>query len=206
MRRAITIGVATMAVLGMFVAGAFLFSPTSVVAQEDTGETPTETVDEAKVRTTVEDVLADLVEDGVITAEQADAVAEALRENLPKRHHHRGFGFGLDIEATLGITPQELMEALQDGQTIAEIAEANGVDLDAVLDEALENIQTHLDEAVESGRLDVDEVDEKLADIQERITDFINGELPEGFGEGRFGRGFGPRGFGPPAEDAGASA
>lgn len=195
MRRAITVAVATMAVLGMFVAGAFLFSPTSVVAQEDTGDTQTETTEDSRVRTTVEDVLADLVEDGVITQEQADAVAEALRENLPQHRHHRGgFGFGLDIEETLGLTPQELMEALQNGQTIAEIAAANGVDLDAAIDEALGEIEARLDEAVEDGRLTADDVAEKLAEIEQRIDAFVNGELPQ-LGDGFGRRGFVPRGF-----------
>ncbi len=200
MRRAITIGVATMAVLGMFVAGAFLFSPTSVVAQEDTGETQVES--EATERTTVEDVLADLVDDGVINQEQADAVAEALREHMADRgHRHHRFGFGLDIEETLGMTPQELREALQDGQTIAEIAEANGIDLDAAVDEALDEIQLRLDEAVEEGRLTAEEVEEKLAEIEERIDSFVNGELPEDFGD-RFRRGPGARGFDAPADEA----
>lgn len=208
MRRAITVAIASMAVLGMFVAGAFLFSPSSVAAQEDTDDTSTEEV----VPVTVEDVLADLVDEGVITQEQADAVGTALRERVTHRHGHRGhhgFGFGIDLEETLGLTPQELMEALQDGQTIAEIAEANGVDLDAAIDDALAEAQDRLDQAVENGRLDAEEVAEKLAEIEERITDFVNGEIPEGFGEG-FGRhGPGLRGFGDldaPAEGTGASA
>lgn len=193
MRRALTVAAATLAVLGMFVAGAFVFSPAGVVAQEDDPATETESSDTGRV--TVEDVLADLVSDGVITQDQADAVAEALRENVTHRHGprgHRGFGFGLDILETLDMTPQELMEALEDGQTIAEIAEASGIDLDSVIDEALTEIESRLDEAVEAGRLDAAEVEEKLAEIEERIDAFVNGELPEGFGEGRFGR----RGFG----------
>jgi len=207
MRRAITVAIASMAVLGMFVAGAFLFSPTSVAAQEDTGDIDTTT--EATERVTVDDVLADLVEEGVISQDQADAVSEALHERVTHRHGpraHRGFGLGLDLQETLGMTPQELMEALQDGQTIAEIAEANGVDLDAAIDDALAQIEERLDEAVTDGRLDADEAQERLAEIEERMTAFINGELPDGFGDGFGRRGPGQRGFGPPAEGTESSA
>lgn len=69
--------------------------------------------------------------------------------------------------------------------------------IDALVAEA----RTRLDEAVDAGRLDESEAAEKLADLEQRITDMVNGDLPlrgPGFGPGRHGgmRGGLPEGSG----------
>lgn len=175
----------------MFVAGALIVSPSGVTAQE---EAPTET--EATERTTVEDVLSDLVADGVITQDQADAVAEALRENVTRHHHHPGpRGIPFDLEEKLGVSAEELREALADGQTIAEIAAANGADLDALVAETLEAVEDRLDQAVDSGRLSAEEAAEKLAEIEDRIEDLVERDLSDIGRRFRFGLGGHDRGF-----------
>jgi hypothetical protein len=51
------------------------------------------------------------------------------------RHRHPVLTGAIRIAAeTIGIEPRELLAALRDGKTVAEVAEANGVEPDTVVD------------------------------------------------------------------------
>lgn len=131
--------------------------------------------------------LQPLVDDGTLTVEQAEAVAGHLAahraDRLPDRDGRGGRGGrpGFDGEVVaglLGIEASELRSALRDGQTIADVAEANGVDVQVVIDALVDEAASHLDLAVENGRLTEDEAAERLVDVTERITALVNGERP----------------------------
>ena len=111
----------------------------------------------------VQDALGGLVENGTITEEQADAVEEALEDARPDRGFeggigHRGFAFGFGgistVAESLGIGEDELRAALADGQTIADVAEEQGVDVQDVVDDIVAAQRERLDEAVAEGRPD----------------------------------------------------
>ena len=74
----------------------------------------------------------------------------------------------------IGIEEDELLDALRDGQTIAEVAESNGVDPQTVIDALVAATQERLDDAVADGRIEQEDADERLADVTERITEFVN--------------------------------
>lgn len=90
--------------------------------------------------------------------------------------------------AALGITEDELKAALQDGQSIAQIAEANGIDVQTVIDALVAEASAYLDEEVAEGDLTQEEADAKKAELETRITGLVNRE-------GGFRRG--PGGHGP---------
>ena len=69
------------------------------------------------------------------------------------------------------------------------MAEANGVDVQAVIDALVAEAEAHVDEAVANGRLTEDQAATIKADLPERIEAMVNGEGPLG-------------GRGGPAEDA----
>lgn len=137
------------------------------------------------------EALAPLVEAGTITQEQADAVIAALAEAGPPQgeghggpggpgaeHGGRG-GPGLEAAAeALGISEDELRAALDDDQTIAEVAAAKGVDVQTVIDAMVAATKAHLDEEVAAGEHTQAEADEKLAEATERITDSVNNGFP----------------------------
>src|SRR3546814_1195396 len=96
----------------------------------------------------------------------------------------------------LGMTDDELRDALHDGQTIAELADAAGVDLEGIVDALVAAHQEHLAEAVADGHLGQAQADETAADLDERVAALIEGERhdrPFAGGPGPRG-GYGPRG------------
>lgn len=148
------------------------------VASAATGEaTATEALGDHVSR--IKDALAGLVSDGSITQEQADEVATTLAEQMPARggfggHGGHGFGgpgFGLGTALEdLGLDQDELFSALQDGQSLAEAAEAQGLDKQALIDALVNAGNARIDEAVEDGDLTQEEADERKAELQERVT------------------------------------
>ena len=90
----------------------------------------------------------------------------------------------------------ELRAALEDRQTPAEVAEANGVSRSDLVDALVADITVHIEEHVADGDLTQAEADERLADVEANAEAIADGERPEGFGPGGPGRG-GP----PPAGD-----
>jgi hypothetical protein len=192
--------VAVASVVGGGVAGAILSGPATAVAQE------AGTDDQVVVRDghqTVGDVLADLVDEGVITQDQADVIGERLGAAHAERGL-RGFGgrhlgAGLDeLAGLLGMSVDDLGAAIRDGATIADVAADRNVDVQDVVDLFIAGARERLDAAVADGHLTSDEAAERLADIESRVTGMVNGDLDL---MGRHGPGM--RGFGERFDDDG---
>ncbi len=158
----------------------------------------------------LKDALAPLVADGTITQAQADKIIAALQAAQPKGgegrggHGGHGFGFGFgrgfDLDAAasaLGIDLDALRTSLKEGQSIKEIAAAQGVDVQQVIDSLTAQLKTKLDEQVAAGRITQDEANERLVKSVDALTRFVNGELPK-FG----GRDAVPAPDAPPAPEA----
>jgi polyhydroxyalkanoate synthesis regulator phasin len=198
-----TIAVASIAVTGLGVLG--LGSAAIAGAQDDPSD--------EESGGWVQDAIGGLVDDGTITQDQADAVEDALEGARPDHGFgHGGFAFGpggdlSTLADSLGIEEDELRSELEDGKTIAEIAEEQGVDVQDVVDAIVAAQQERLDEAVADGDLTQEQADELLAGAEERVTAFVNGERPDpedlpDLPELRHeGRGGGPWGHGPRSDD-----
>lgn len=159
-----------------------------------------ETTEEGSVTEAVGDRLSQiraaldgLVSDGTLDEAQADAVASTLDEALPQRgpggHGGPGGGRGglaLDEAAgLLGLTADELRTELQEGQSLAAVAEAQGVALETLVDGLVTAAQERLAERVSSGDITQEQADERLADLQERTTALVQSEdLPLRGGHG----------------------
>ena len=102
-----------------------------------------------------------------------------------ERGEHRGAAIESILD-TLGITADELRDARQHGASLAELAEAQGVEVATLVDALITAAEEHIAEHVANGDLSPEEADERLAEVEERITDRVNGEAPErGDGERR---------------------
>ncbi len=127
-------------------------------------------------------------------------------------HRHGGFGNAEALAEVLGLTTDDLRTAREAGTTLAELAEQQGVPVDDVVDAIVAPLAERLSAAVEAERITQEEADERLAEVTEAATTFVEtGEKPEGsrgFGPGRRGPrgggpGFGGPGFGGPADGTG---
>lgn len=178
----------------------------SISATTPTDDTDTATADSERPDPSdrLLEVLQPLVDDGTLTQAQLDSVIDTLVAAGPMGGDHGGRGGrggrgpGLEVVAsTLGMTAEEVREAISNGQTLAQLAEANGSSGEALIDAILAEMKTHLDEKVAAGDLTQEEADAKLADATTRVTEFVNntGEAaPMGGGQGGPGGPRGPRG------------
>ena len=97
----------------------------------------------------------------------------------------------------LGLTEAELHERLRNGQTLAEIARAEGKSVDGLEQALVAAGKERLDQAVEAGRITAAQRDELLERLEAKIDALVNGTP---FLEKR-GPGFGHR-FGGPMDSS----
>ena len=119
------------------------------------------------------------------------------------RHH-----LNLSVAAsTIGVTDDALRSALQSGQSIADVAKANNVDPQTVIDALVGDAKQHLADDVSSGKLTQAQADQISADLVTHITDEVNrAGLGGPGGAGCPGMG-GPDGQGAPgSSDSGSSS
>ena len=189
--------------LGGVAAGATVLGPGLAGAQDEVETPASEGFAER-----LSEALQPLVDDNTITGAQRDAVVEQLEasraERGPGPRHGRGPHFGGEIAEILGMEPADIGAALRDGKSLADLADANGIDPQDLVDAIVASIEDRVDAGVESGRIDSTQAEEILADAAERAEDVVNGEIDgagRGFGFGRRG----PGGPGLPGSDTDAS-
>ena len=136
------------------------------------------------------------IESGRLTEEQGAELKERIDSGetplISPGFGRRGgpghFGFGhlghlghagkLDAAAEyLGLTEDELRERLRDGDTLAEIAKAEGKPVDGLVDTLVADATERIDEAVDSGRLTEEQATELKDGIEARTQDLVDGEL-----------------------------
>jgi polyhydroxyalkanoate synthesis regulator phasin len=150
------------------------------------------------------------VANGDLTEEQASEIADRLADGdgsgcaaigmrFSIGHSIRGGGPGAIVEIDLletaataiGLTGDELRERLAGGETLEEVAEAEGVDYATVTAAISDAVEADLDEAVANGDLTQVEADALLERLNEQLAEGTLGGL-------RFGGGwFAPGGRGP---------
>lgn len=168
----------------------------------DDGTGGDSTGDDSRLR----DALAPLVDDGTLTEAQLEAVVETLDDAFPGGGHggmgHRGHGgMHLDAAATaLGLDVDALRTQLADGSTLAEVATAQGIDVQVVIDAIVAESSAHLAEEVTEGDLTQAEADQLLADLTTSVTTLVNEGWTGGAGPmvggPRMGDGMGGHGHG----------
>lgn len=172
--------------------------------QADRSENLEERRDAATER--IRENLQALVDDGTLDAARADAVSEHLASELPSRPGQPGRGpiareviesegapgdritgrlrVGPErmdaIAEALGIERDDLVDRVLDGETLAEIAEAQDVDEPVLVDLLIAERVERIDQAVADGEIDPDEAAERKAALEELVTAHLNGDHPAG--------------------------
>jgi polyhydroxyalkanoate synthesis regulator phasin len=211
LRRAVAAGAVGLAgVTGVALAATAVVPATAATpTAEDTAGQADDDALRARVVERIRAALDTLVEAGTVDDAQADAVAETLADDMGPggRGHgfgpghgfgHGGPGAGISTAAeALGLTVDELRDALADGTTLADVAATQGVPTEDLVAALVAAAEERIDEAVADGRLDAAEAAERTADLAERVTDHVENGMPVGGHHGggmRSGGGMGPGG------------
>jgi len=98
-------------------------------------------------------------------------------KNKPQGPHHLISASAKQI----GIDPKGLIEQLQSGKTIAEVADHNGIAADSLLNTLVQPIQERIDEAMSTGKISTQEAGQRLQETKRKFTDLINQTWPSTF-------------------------
>lgn len=167
----------------------------------DDADAPTDAERLAERTSRIAEELAGLVSDGTLTQEQADKVASTLAEAAPGRgpggpggHGHGpgggpgGLGGvlreGLETAAgTLGLEEDVLRDRLRDGETLGEVADAEGVARDDLVAALVTRAEELLADAVADGDLTQERADEISSGLTDKITEGLDRSGPGPRGE-----------------------
>ena len=84
------------------------------------------------------------------------------------------------VAKAIGISEADLTTALQGGKTVAQVAAANNVDLQKVIDALVADGQSELDAAVNAGTMTQAQADAEKTELAQRATDQANGNFQGG--------------------------
>ena len=139
---------------------------------------------QAAVRQTQLDLVDEALAAGRISEERAAEIRERIESGegrlFPHRAHRapcRGAYVAREVAELFGVTPQELLEMWQ-GQTLAQVAEANGVSVDGLTAFLMGEVEERAANALAEGKIDQAQADAILARASERIDQLINHEGP----------------------------
>jgi len=81
--------------------------------------------------------------------------------------------------AETGLDAREIITQLApEGATLADVIVANGGSVDAVISASVTNATDRINQAIENGTVTQDRADEVLANLEQLVTDAVNGDLP----------------------------
>ena len=161
----------TITAAGLLAVGGLAVAGPALAATSATGTTASSRVDR------LTQALAGLVSDGSITQAQADEVATTLDEaDLGGGRGGHGGGRDLATAATaLGMSEEDLRTALDaDGATLASVAQERGIATDTLVAALVDAARVRIAQEVTDGGLTQAEADERLADVEARITERVS--------------------------------
>jgi polyhydroxyalkanoate synthesis regulator phasin len=151
---------------------------------ENLGITPEEL--KAAVQQTALDLVDEAVAAGRLTEEQAQRIRERIESgNVPffgKPRPHprpcRGLHVVRAVAEFLDVEPGEVISGLHQGQSLAQIAEANGSSAEELKGFLLSKVEERVNAAVEAGRITEEQAAAILERAEEGIERLINHEGP----------------------------
>ncbi len=205
MKKKLTLVLASTAVVGGIALGASAIpamasttSPTPSASSSSATNGANDATRLADITARITSDLAGLVTDGTLTQDQADKVASTLAGKVPAGGMHGGRGgepgrggmgggvAGLSTAATaIGITEDALRTQLEAGKSVADVAKAEGVSEQTVIDAIVADIKAHFAAEIASGEHTQAEIDARLADLTARVTTMVETQgLPQRGGHG----------------------
>lgn len=171
-------------VAGAMTAGSFLAPLGLASAQEDDSDT-----DAAESDETGDDA------DNDSEPEAGDSESDSRSDDDGKSHRHyrgnRGLSglraLGDTVTETLGVTADDLKQAMQDGKSLADVADEQGVAVDDLTAALTAAANEQLDAAVADGKIDDERAAQMSEALSERIDNLVNAtadDMREGLRQG----------------------
>jgi polyhydroxyalkanoate synthesis regulator phasin len=202
---AVAAGAIAVGAAGVVAYPAFADTPSDSPSASATPSTPdpsgTTAPGDSARQNRIKEQLKSLVDDGTITQDQADKVAEKLAASGAgggPRMGLRGGGFGValdEVAKALGMSTADVQSGLADGKSVKDLATAQGKDVNDVITALVTAATTKIDQAVKDGKLTQAQADQIKPNLKERITSMVDNALPKRPGSGQWGgkNGDGPR-------------
>ncbi len=131
-------------------------------------------------------VVASALAGGVTLGVTGIAGAQTNNDRPAAQADGPGRGPKLDAPAqALNLSVDDLRSKLEGGQTLAQVAQQQGVDVQKVIDALVADATAHIDQAVQDGKLTADQANERKANLQDRITKLVNEGPPKDRGAGQ---------------------
>ncbi len=153
-------------------------------------------ISEEEFEAAVDEARTELIDEAVAEGRLTEEQAERLQERgFPFAGGRMGHGRGQVKDAAaevLGMTQADLTEQLQVGNSLADVAEAQGMSVEDFKAALLNQLQALLDSDVADGTLTQEQADKIFGCAEEKIDSILSGEgrshhRPGGFGGPLFG-------------------
>ncbi|MCH7998657.1 MAG: hypothetical protein IIA91_04130 [Chloroflexi bacterium] len=148
-------------------------------------------VSEEEVETAIDEARTESIDEAVAEGRLTEEQAERLQERgFPFAGGRMGKGCGQVKDAAaevLGMTQEELKDELKDGNSLAEVAEAQGMSVEDFKAALLDQVQAQLGVLVADGDFTQEQADDIFQRTEENIDSILSGEgrqhrRPGGFG------------------------
>ena len=144
-------------------------------------------------RARFKDVLDGLVQDGTITQDQEDKIIQAFKDAKPEKEpgtgplgRHGRLGPGEIVKGmvnvaadTIGVQPDDLVNELKNGKSVADVATEHNVDPQTVVQAIVDAGNKKVDEAVTNGKLTSMQGDKIKSHLSDAATKFVNHTRPD---------------------------
>lgn len=135
--------------------------------------------DEPAVTDSTESTESEAVESGATESEASENERDG---DCDGKGHRRGGHNKEAVAEALGMSTDELRAEFEAGNSLADVAAAQGVDVQDLIDMMVADATEHINEKVAEGDITQEEADEKLAELTDRITERVN-SVPDADGE-----------------------
>lgn len=175
MRKLVTVIGATLLGAGVLTTSVFANTTTPPTAA---GQTATSSEHRSRAFDRLSDILTGLVQKGVITSQQKDAILEAVKDAAGHRDLDARRFVGNVVKASsdyLGIPAKDLRAQLRQGKSLGEIANATaGKSRDGLVETLDKAADARIKAAVEAGKLTEPQADQLRPKVHDAIAKIVD--------------------------------
>ncbi|MCX2727458.1 hypothetical protein OO015_08120 [Thermomicrobium sp. 4228-Ro] len=203
LRRTLAVALAVAAMAGLLVTAGLVAAQTATPTPSSGNATNPCSAIGTKQGGKLDDLLSALVNEGIVSQEQADRIRQYLASQAQTRCYQAQVLPAADILSTaankLGITTSQLALELRQGKSLAQIAAEHNVSRDDLKNALLQAAQSNANALVQQGILTQEEANQALQAVQSNLDTLLDQTglrgFKRGFGWGRgwhhgFGRGW----------------